>query len=232
MPKPIKVSFHYDIVSTYSYFAFEILLRYEHRWNLDIDLCPTSLATVFKITGTIPPPLASEFKRLYMLKDLERVSNEYQVPLTLGPEFPGNSSKVMRLLRNLKDKLTPDEFKLATRHYFRENFVVNTPISSPAFLTSLLNTTATTANGNVGIRSLSQADLQQAIAESQSNKAIAELMRTEAKHLVDTHGAFGFPWIVLRKPTSVSAAPYASSNEGEETESWFGSDRFANISWW
>ncbi|KAG8759795.1 Glutathione S-transferase kappa 1 [Serendipita sp. 396] len=204
MPPPIRISFFYDIGSPYTYFAFQIIQRYERIWNIDLELHPTLLGAVFKTTGGVSPAQASPYKAGFMLKDLERVSQEYQVPFSVGPEFPGNTLQPMRMLRYLKDELSPTKFREATAHYFQENFVKNTPLSSPEFVTSLPPSI------------LSQDEMKVALSKS---KSVTEKMKAEVEALVNEHQAFGFPWIVVKR-------------DDGQVESWFGSDRFSNIAWW
>ncbi|CCA70500.1 related to Glutathione S-transferase, mitochondrial [Serendipita indica DSM 11827] len=209
-PPRIKMDFYCDIASTFSYFALEQLLRYEQLWNIELDIHPVYLASIFKITGNRPPIMGSPQKVVYTMKDTARLSQEYQAPFRTGPEFPGNTLRVMKLLRYLKERLPREKFNQAVRHYFRENFVANTRISSPEFLSSL------------PADIYPAEELAQAIQESQS-KEISEIMRSESNALVEEHSAFGFPWIIVTRTTPQGKM---------ESESWFGSDRFSNISWW
>ncbi|KIM26898.1 hypothetical protein M408DRAFT_174971 [Serendipita vermifera MAFF 305830] len=205
MPPRIKLDFFYDIGSPYSYLAFEILLRYEQLWNLDLQLQPVLLGGVFKLTGN-SSPAATQYKRAHMMNDISRVSQEFQIPFSPGPEFPGNTMQTMKMLRYLKDELSPAKFKEATRHYFKENFQVGTALSSPDFVASLPTDI------------LPAADMEVALVKSKE-KRISELMKAESTNLVETHGAFGFPWMVVHR------------SDGE-VACYFGSDRFANMAWW
>ncbi|CAG7854656.1 SubName: Full=Uncharacterized protein {ECO:0000313/EMBL:KIM26898.1} [Serendipita indica DSM 11827] len=212
MPPPIRIKFFFDIGSPYTYFALEILLRYERRWNIVLDLRPVLLGAVFKITGNVSPALSSQYKAAYMMTDLDRVSKEYQIPFHPGPEFPGNTREPMRMLRYLKDDLPPAKFREATRHYFRENFVKNTPLSSPEFLHSLAPTI------------ISDAKLKQALTEY---KTVTDKMKIESAKVVEDYGAFGFPWIVVERSPSLDDAPGARGDEeAKEVEVgvflWFG----------
>ncbi|PVG02535.1 thioredoxin-like protein [Serendipita vermifera] len=214
MPPRIKINFHYDIGSSYSYLAYEILLRYEKLWNVDLQLTPILLGGVFQLTGNTSPA-ASQYKAAHMMNDLRRVSQQAQVPFSPGPEFPGNTFLVMRMLRYLKDILPPEKFKAATTHYFRENFVVNTALSSPSFITSLPSSI------------LSKQEMEEALIKFK-DKSVSNAMKSESTALVQDYGAFGFPWIIVtRNPTAVNPAA-----DGDSTACFFGSDRFPNIAWW
>ncbi|PVG02536.1 thioredoxin-like protein [Serendipita vermifera] len=215
MPPRVKINFHYDIGSSYSYFAYEILLRYEKLWNIDLQLTQILLGGVHQIIGNTSPYASSPLKGDYTTIDTLRVSREIQVPYSHGPEFPGNTFLVMRMLRYLKDILSPENFKAATRHYFRENFAVNTALSSPSFITSLPSSI------------LSPEEMKDALVKFK-DKSVSDTMKAEAAALVKDYGAFGFPWIVVsRNPTTVNPAA-----DGESTTCFFGSDRFSNIAWW
>jgi glutathione S-transferase kappa 1 len=50
-------------------------------------------------------------------------------------------------------------------------------------------------------------------------KSLSEVMKAECASLVETHGAFGFPWMVVHRADG-------------EVVSFFGSDRFSNMAWW
>jgi glutathione S-transferase kappa 1 len=128
----------------------------------------------------------------------------------------------MKMLRYLKDVLSPTMFREATRHYFvsiplggvphpltnqqRENFVRGTPLSSPNFIMSLPTCI------------LPVAEMEIALAKYK-DKDISEVMKAESANLVETHGAFGFPWMVVHR------------SDGE-VACFFGSDRFSNMAWW
>jgi hypothetical protein len=42
MPPRVKLELYYDVGSSYSYLAYEVLLRYEEIWNLDWEIFPVS----------------------------------------------------------------------------------------------------------------------------------------------------------------------------------------------
>ena len=42
MPPRVKFELFYDIGSPFTYLAYEVLLRYENIWNLDLQIYPVS----------------------------------------------------------------------------------------------------------------------------------------------------------------------------------------------
>ncbi|XP_066568510.1 glutathione S-transferase kappa 1 isoform X2 [Amia ocellicauda] len=48
------IQFFYDVVSPYSWLAFEVLCRYRNVWNIDLRLRPSFLGGVMKESGTLP----------------------------------------------------------------------------------------------------------------------------------------------------------------------------------
>lgn len=58
---PIEIDFYYDISSMYSYFAFELIRRYnETLWagKINLNLHPTVVGFVFKQVGNAAPGLS------------------------------------------------------------------------------------------------------------------------------------------------------------------------------
>ena len=97
-----KVEIFYDVISPYSWLAFEVvasvallyftnipqsncyqvLCRYRSHWNIDLVLRPCFLGGIMKESGN-RPPMMTPSKGLYMNKDLIRNANYYQVPIKL-----------------------------------------------------------------------------------------------------------------------------------------------------
>ncbi|XP_025056546.1 glutathione S-transferase kappa 1 isoform X3 [Alligator sinensis] len=48
-----RVQLFYDVVSPYSWLAFEALCRYQHIWNVDLHLRPAVLGGIMKETGSL-----------------------------------------------------------------------------------------------------------------------------------------------------------------------------------
>ena len=69
----------YDVASPYSFIAFEYLTRAKHFFpHFNLQLCPIYLGGIMKATGNKPPGLIPE-KASYMLKDLKRASDFFNV---------------------------------------------------------------------------------------------------------------------------------------------------------
>ncbi|KAG9484919.1 hypothetical protein GDO78_008169 [Eleutherodactylus coqui] len=76
----------YDVVSPYSWLGFEILLRYKNIWKIDIQLRPGFTGGIMHATGNTPPAMVPR-KGAYMSRDLERLSEFYEVPLRNPSDF-------------------------------------------------------------------------------------------------------------------------------------------------
>jgi glutathione S-transferase kappa 1 len=63
--KRVPVKLFYDVISPYSYFAFETIVRYKSLWNkMDLQLKPVHLFALLKASDNSPPVL-NEIKRTF-----------------------------------------------------------------------------------------------------------------------------------------------------------------------
>ncbi|KAH9819673.1 thioredoxin-like protein [Melampsora americana] len=119
----IKLS--YDIVSPWSYLAYEILKRYRNEWNFELILNPIWLGAIMIGSGNTPPM---------------RVPNkvEYHHP----KNFPTNTLYLMRLLRIIQ-KLSPDKLEKSTDKLYEAMFITRKPLEdlskTKSILTDLIN---------------------------------------------------------------------------------------------
>ena len=93
----MRLELFYDVISPWSYLAYETLHRYRHAWDLELVLRPAFLAGVLSATGNAPP-ISVPARAVYLLQDLARSSRYFEVPLQFPTGFPGNTIAAMRLL--------------------------------------------------------------------------------------------------------------------------------------
>ncbi|KAH9513585.1 Glutathione S-transferase kappa 1 [Bulinus truncatus] len=84
------VELFYDVISAYSWFAFEVLCRYQHRWNINLKLRPFFLGGIVKESGNKAPAVVPN-KLIYMKKDLTSLADYFDVPINL----PENLKEVL-----------------------------------------------------------------------------------------------------------------------------------------
>uniref|UniRef100_A0A671RGD0 Glutathione S-transferase kappa 1 n=1 Tax=Sinocyclocheilus anshuiensis TaxID=1608454 RepID=A0A671RGD0_9TELE len=70
------VKLYCDVISTYSWLAFEVLCRYRNFWNIDLKFKPAFLGGVFHGSGNQKPGLVQN-KFCYMVTDLKQLSDGY-----------------------------------------------------------------------------------------------------------------------------------------------------------
>ncbi|MZR63401.1 2-hydroxychromene-2-carboxylate isomerase [Alcanivorax sp. DP30] len=91
-----KVEFLFDVGSPTAYLAWSQLPALCERTGAELALTPVLLGGIFKATGNNPPG-AVPAKGMYMMRDLARYAERYQVPLTMNPHFPVNTLMPMRI---------------------------------------------------------------------------------------------------------------------------------------
>ena len=103
-----KITIYYDVVSPYSWLAFEVLHRYQTIWNIPVKYQPFSLGGVMKLSSNTPPA-SNPFKAVYLPRDLDRNKHFFGVPLQFPSKFPVSTMKAQRALiaiqRDYPDKL-------------------------------------------------------------------------------------------------------------------------------
>ena len=91
------VDFYYDVVSPWSYIGFEVLLRYQSSWNIDINLRPVFLGGVMQGSGN-QPPATLPAKATYGMIDLNRSARYYGLEISMPSVFPTNTITCQRFL--------------------------------------------------------------------------------------------------------------------------------------
>ena len=80
------VKFYYDILSPFSWVAFESLCRYQKAWNLDLQLKPMDLNEVVSLSGNKPPGMIRS-KGLLLLRDIQRLADMMDLPYKRLADF-------------------------------------------------------------------------------------------------------------------------------------------------
>ncbi|PKI84201.1 hypothetical protein MVES_001951 [Malassezia vespertilionis] len=168
---PNKLQFYFDCVSPWSYVAFNVIRRYQQKWNLDIDWCPASLSYVMKFSGN-KPPLTVPNKGMQMSKELGLTKSMYGVDLRMPDAFPFDTFSLMGFLRGVKER-------------------------EPAKLEQLIDAFVTAVWGEGPAFKGQEQDLDKLVEYAFSREA-RDLLKKEADQLVN-NGAFGFPWMVATR---------------------------------
>ncbi|XP_057631038.1 glutathione S-transferase kappa 1-like [Chionomys nivalis] len=92
----------YDVLSPYSWLGFEVLCRYQHLWNIKLQLHPALIAGIMNDSGNKPPATVPR-KGQYMNKDMLLLGQQFQVPLNIPKDlntvmFKKGSLNAMRFL--------------------------------------------------------------------------------------------------------------------------------------
>lgn len=103
-----KVEFFFDLGSPTSYLAYTQLPKICAQTGSELVYQPMLLGGVFKTTGNASP-ISVPAKGRYMLQDLARFAQRYQVQLNFNPHFPINTLLLMRATTGVQMHL-PERF--------------------------------------------------------------------------------------------------------------------------
>ncbi|GFO08345.1 histone-lysine N-methyltransferase SETMAR-like protein [Plakobranchus ocellatus] len=197
-----SVELFYDVVSPYSWFAFEVMCRYQSRWNISLKLRPFFLGGVMNESGNRPPGMVPN-KGRYMSKDMHRLRKYFGVPLNIPSDppkvmFEKGSLNAQRFLTAI-DMTMPDKVENVSRELWLRIWSRDEDITTPESLAQ--------AARNAG---LSEEDIGSVLAASKEEKVKNQLKKTTSDAMA--MGAFGSPMIA----TEING----------EMEFVFGCDRF------
>ncbi|XP_052285383.1 glutathione S-transferase kappa 1-like [Dreissena polymorpha] len=196
------VELFYDVVSPYTWFAFEVLCRYQHRWNMNLRLKPVFLGGIMKGADNQPPAMVPN-RGLYMRKELKLLAKYFQVPLI----EPANTAEMMFVKGTLKtqrfitavDMMDSTKTEELSRQMWHRNWSRDEDITEPESLKQ--------AGKRAG---LSNAQINQGLEDMQSSKVKDRLKQFTDEAL--NHWAFGSPTII--------------AHTSDSPVMLFGSDRF------
>ena len=105
----IVVDFFYDVISPYSYIAFENLAAFTKHSHIDLKLKPVLIGGIMQHTDNQPPSIIPA-KAEYMSRDLLMLSKYHKIPLKLP--------KDIRNLFFAKGSLDPQRLLTATKIFY------------------------------------------------------------------------------------------------------------------
>lgn len=198
-----QVELYYDVLSPYSWFAFEILTRYVSKWRqMELKLRPFALGDVMGATGNQPPGV-NPIKMQYIAKDLMRIAKHTQVPMNL-PSNPEEvifkkGSKPSMLFVTAVDMECPEYTEELSRQFWMRVWSRDEGITTEEDCRQ--------AAKKAGIKD----DMIKKLIEKSKTEAVADRLKSVCDQAV-AEGAFGAPSIVI--------------HVNGEKEFVFGSDRF------
>ncbi|KAM4601338.1 glutathione S-transferase kappa 1-like [Polymixia lowei] len=198
------IELFFDVVSPYTWLGFEVMCRYRNVWNIELKLRPAFLGGIMQGSGNKPPGLVPN-KFLYMMKDLNRLGQYFDVPLKSPSDpfeamFKKGSLSAMRFVAAVQEMKGGDEHvEQVSRELWRRIWSEDKDITQPASLSE--------AAMKAG---LSASEIEELLNLSTS-KQIKDKLKSTTQEALD-HGAFGFPLIVC--------------HVNGKAEMFFGSDRF------
>ncbi|MFJ7145763.1 MAG: 2-hydroxychromene-2-carboxylate isomerase [Pseudomonas protegens] len=131
-----KVEFFFDLGSPTSYLAYTQLPKICAQTDSQLVYQPMLLGGVFKTTGNASP-ISVPAKGRYMLQDLARFAQRYQVELNFNPHFPINTLLLMRATTGVQMHL-PERFIDFIDCLFRALWVDKRNLNDAASVTQVL----------------------------------------------------------------------------------------------
>jgi 2-hydroxychromene-2-carboxylate isomerase len=133
------IDFYFDFASPYAYFLSGNLEALAAKHEREIRWHPVLLWAVLKQVG-LPPPMESETKKRYMMRDIERSARFYGVPYRQPDPFPVSSHLPARLFYHLRagDETLAERFaKRVFAAYFTENMSLSDAAAVAAIAASV-----------------------------------------------------------------------------------------------
>ncbi|KAK0400895.1 hypothetical protein QR680_015508 [Steinernema hermaphroditum] len=193
------IELYYDSLSPYSWIAFEILSDYEKTLPFELKLKPFYLAGVMKLAGQTPPALQSPAKGVYMLNELPRVANYWNIPLRIPKDFMGGAFghgtlKAQRFLTAI-DLCEPSYLAAASRELYRRVWSTDQPIHRVEDFKKVAE--------NINLPSFEK------ILVAMDSATVKETLKSRTEEAFAL-GAFGAPWIVVKQPNKADVCFFGS----------------------
>jgi 2-hydroxychromene-2-carboxylate isomerase len=175
MSHDTTLEFFFDIGSPYSYLAATQCAEVAERCGAELEWRPFLLGGVFKSTGNTMPA-AVENKAKYMLADLRRWAEHYDVPFRMSSHFPINSLIPQRALCAAQ-RLEGDGVDAFALTLFRDYWVEDIDVSK----LDAVHEAAERAGYD-----------PDEVVEQANDQSIKDILRAETDEAVE-RGAFGAP---------------------------------------
>ena len=172
-----RLEFFYDYVSVYSYLANHVVSQLGN--DVEVAYRPMFLGAVMQATGNRPPATVAA-KGSYLIKDVYRWVDHYDIPFKFNAIFPQKTLGALRLAiaaqrRGAFDRVHPLLFEAA--------FVTDRDLGDPAVLADIVNA------AGLDVEEL-QADM--------SDQSIKDELKANTDEAVE-RGAFGAPTFFVGK---------------------------------
>jgi len=115
---PDTITFYFDFASPYGYFASTRIDALAAEFGLKTHWKPVLLWALFQKAG-IAVPMEAPIRREYLLRDIERSAEFYNVPYKLPPKFGAISTHSAARLYYHVAKNDPDRAKEIGRRIFK-----------------------------------------------------------------------------------------------------------------
>ncbi|KAF4794986.1 Glutathione S-transferase kappa 1 [Turdus rufiventris] len=180
------VELFYDVISPYSWLAFEALCRYRHIWNIDLRFRPAFLGGIMQQTGNKPPAMLPK-RGEYMWKDIKRMAKYYQVPLRMPADafqhIMGTSSLTAMRFITAIDMTSPQYLEPLSREFWMQFWSQHEDIKQPENLLAVAR--------QAGL----SAELSQKALEMISSATVKDRLKETTAEAMK-YGAFGMPAVV------------------------------------
>ncbi|KFV19179.1 Glutathione S-transferase kappa 1, partial [Tauraco erythrolophus] len=165
----------------------QVLCRYRHVWNINLRFRPAFLGGIMQETGSNKPPAMLPKRAEYMLKDIKRMSEYYQVPLRISEDslqhvLRQSTLGAMRFITAI-DMTQPQYLEPLSREFWIRFWSQHEDISQPENILAVA--------GQAGLSS----EVAQKLLEMISSPAVKNRLKETTEEAIK-HGAFGMPAVV------------------------------------
>ncbi|XP_016378902.1 glutathione S-transferase kappa 1-like isoform X4 [Sinocyclocheilus rhinocerous] len=194
------VELFYDVISPYSWLAFEVLCCYRNVWNIDLKFKPAFLGGVIYGSDS-QPAVVNPSKLMYMVSDLKLASEYFGVPMFQPSKLSEKDSlNAMRFVTAVAEKgKEGDTLERVSRELWTRKWRTHQDITQPASLT------------DAGLKAGLSANEVEEILTLSISQPIKDKLKSVTEEALE-YKCFGFPFIVC--------------HVNGKAKVFFGSDRF------